>query len=110
MNIKKILGIYAFVFSIALFTVVGTASAATTCTFTTVGTTMNLDADCTTDETVTIPDGFTLDGNNHTITAVNPAVGPFKGGVVENAGGTANVTNLNVTTDGLTGSAGGDDR
>ncbi len=75
-----------------------TVLATTTCTFITLGTTMTLSADCTTDATITIPDGFTLDGANHTITAVNPLSGHFVGAVVANEGGTANVTNLIITT------------
>lgn len=39
-----------------------TVLAVTDCTFTTVGTTITLDADCTTDATILIPNGFTLDG------------------------------------------------
>ena len=85
--------------------------AATTCTFTTVGSTMTLDADCTTDATITIPDGFTLNGNGHTITALDPSGGHFLGAVVKNAGGTANVTNLTVTASGLQNVCdGGDNR
>ncbi|MBI4129963.1 hypothetical protein HY468_01455 [Candidatus Roizmanbacteria bacterium] len=111
MNRKKILGISACVFSIALFAVVGTANAATTCTFTTVGTTMNLDADCTTDATILVPDGFTLDGKGHTITAVDPAGDHFRGAVVANDGTTAHVKNLTVDTDSLANVCdGGDDR
>jgi len=59
------------------------AQAGTTCTFTTVGTTMNLDADCTTDATIVVPDGVTLDGRGYAITALDPAAGHFLGGVVE---------------------------
>jgi hypothetical protein len=36
---------------------------------------MRLDANCTTDETLFIPDGFTLDGRGHTITAVDRPAG-----------------------------------
>ena len=74
---------------------------ATTCTFTTVGSTMTLDADCTTDVTVTIPAGMTLDGAGHRITAVDPSGGHFVGAVVENAGSSAHVRNLRVTTSAL---------
>lgn len=79
----------------------GTTSAATTCTFTVVGTTMFLDSSCTTDATILIPGGYTLDGNGYTITAVDPAGGHFKGAVVMNGGTTAHVTNLTVTASGL---------
>lgn len=77
------------------------AHATTTCTFTTAGTTMTLDANCTTDATITIPDGFTLDGAGHTITANDPPLGHFLGAVVMNAGTTAHVKNLIVTASGL---------
>lgn len=73
----------------------------TNCTFTTAGTTMKLDADCTTDATIFIPDGFTLDGRKHTITAVDPVGGHFVGAVVQNAGAVANVKNLGVTASNL---------
>ena len=78
-----------------------TVLATTTCTFTTSGTTMTLNGDCTTDETILIPDGYTLDGNGHTITAVDPSGGHFLGAVVKNAGSTAHVKNLTVTALGL---------
>lgn len=76
-------------------------SAATTCTFTISGTTMSLDGDCTTDATILIPNGFTLDGNGHTITAIDPPAGHFLGAIVKNGGTTAHVTNLVVTASGL---------
>lgn len=75
-----------------------TARAATTCVFTFSGTTMTLTADCTTDQTIDIPDGFTLDGANHTVTAVDPVGGHFLGAVVKNAGDEAHVKRLTVTT------------
>lgn len=75
--------------------------ASTTCTFTTVGTTMTLDADCTTDTTIPIPDGYTLDGNGFTITAVDPSGDHFRGAVVTNAGGIAHVEHLTVNASGL---------
>lgn len=87
------------VFSLAPETRV--ARAATTCTFNTSGSTMTLDADCTTDSTVFIPDGFTLDGAGHMITAVDPTGGHFVGAVVQNGGATAHVKNLTVTASGL---------
>jgi hypothetical protein len=71
------------------------------CVFTSSGTTMALQGDCVTDHTILVPDGFTLDGNGYTITAVDPAGGHFLGAVVKNAGSTAHVLNLTVTTSGL---------
>ncbi len=78
-----------------------TISAATTCTFTTVKKTMTLNANCTTDSSIVVPNGFTLDGAGHTIMAVDPSLGHFTGGVIQNGGAVANVTNLVVTVSGL---------
>ena len=78
-----------------------TARADSGCSFTVVGTTMQLAGDCTTDSTIWIPDGFTLDGADYTITAVDPAGGHFIGAVIANAGGTAHVKNVTVTASGL---------
>jgi parallel beta-helix repeat protein len=90
---------------------VSQVGAATTCAFTTSGTTMTLDGDCMTDSTIGIPDGFTLDGNGYTITAVDPAGDHFRGAVVANDGATAYVANLTVTVSGLANVCdGGDDR
>jgi hypothetical protein len=86
-------------------------SAATTCIFNTVGTTMTLTGDCTTDSTIFVPDGYTLNGAGYTITAVDPAGGHFLGAVVQNVGSVAHVTNLGVTVLGLANVCdGGDDR
>jgi hypothetical protein len=88
-----------------------TASAATTCTFTVSGTTWSLNGSCTTDESIVIPNGFTLQGNGHTITAVDPAGGHFTGGVIENGGASANVANVKLTTSALSNVCdAGDDR
>jgi hypothetical protein len=102
MNSKNLarLAIVAVMMAVMAFQT-GVASAATTCTFTVVGTTMTLDADCTTDSTILIPDGYTLDGNGYTITAVDPSGDHFRGAVVANGGATAHVTNLTVTASGL---------
>ena len=81
------------------------------CTFTVADVTMTLDGDCTTDETILIPDGFTLDGNGNTITAVDPASGNFLGAIVKNEGTTAHIKNLRLTTDDLNNVCqGGDNR
>ena len=75
------------------------------------GNTITLVADVVTDETITIPDGYTLDGDGYTITAVDPAGGHFVGAVVMNDGATAHVTHLTVTADGLSNACdGGADR
>ena len=87
--------------AVGLMSLMGTAADAA-CSFTTVGTTMFLDGDCTTDTTIVIPDGVTLNGDGFAITAVDPGGGHFVGGVVENGGSTAHVTNLMINTDNLT--------
>ena len=71
------------------------------CSFSTRDTIMELRADCTTDAAILIPDGFTLDGAGHTMTAVDPHHGHFLGAVVANAGTHANVRNLRITTSNL---------
>jgi len=71
------------------------------CHFTTSGNTMSLDGDCQTSTTILIPNDMTLDGNNHTITAIDPAGGHFLGAVIKNEGATASVIDLNVTASGL---------
>jgi hypothetical protein len=76
------------------------ASAATTCVFQTNSTTktMTLTRDCTTDAAILVPAGFTLNGANHLIQAVDPSGGYFVGPVVTNAAvdSTINVKNLTV--------------
>lgn len=98
-----ILGLAAFGPAVApaFGSAVAPANDATTCTFTTSGTTMQLNSDCTTDATILVPNGFTLNGANHTITAVDPTGDHFRGAVVRNGGATANVTRLGVTMSGL---------
>lgn len=73
------------------------------CSFTTnaKSKTMTLNGDCTTSQSILVPNGYTLDGAGHTITAVDPPGDHFRGGVVRNGGAVANVTNLKVTASGL---------
>ena len=70
---------------------------ASSCTFERSKRVMRLVADCTTDQTIWVPDEMTLNGDGHTITAVDPAGGHFIGAIVENAGATANVRDLRLT-------------
>jgi len=89
------------------------ALAASDCTFTEDPDTltMALDADCMTDETIGIPDGWTLDGQGHAITAVDPTGSHFTGAVVANEGVEAYVTQLTVRAEGLSNACdGGADR
>ncbi len=71
------------------------------CSFSESGDTITLLANCTTDQTILVPDGKTLDGNGHSITAVDPTGGHFVGAVVQNAGSAASVKNLTVTASNL---------
>jgi len=71
------------------------------CSFSESGNIITLLADCTTDQTILVPTGKTLDGNGHSITAVDPSGGHFLGAVVQNAGTSANVNNLTVTASSL---------
>ena len=91
MNKKLIIVAIVAVVSILLF---GKGSSEAACSFTTVGTTMSLDADCTTDATILVPDGFTLDGEGNAITAVDPVAGHFVGGVVRHGGQELNVDQM----------------
>ncbi len=80
------------------FLTVGIAEAKTSCVFKidNLKHTMTLTNDCTTDTAIQVPAGFTLNGNSHLITAVEPPIGWFSGPVITNAAliSTINVTNL----------------
>ncbi|HET8970808.1 MAG TPA: fibronectin type III domain-containing protein [Candidatus Nanopelagicales bacterium] len=74
----------------------------------TVTKTFTLLADCETDTTLWVRDGWTVDGAGHTITAITP--GPtFTGAVLQNTGSSMAVKNLTVTTDGFAGGSSGGD-
>jgi hypothetical protein len=60
-----------------------------------------LTADCTTDSTLFVPDGYGFDGAGHTVTAVDPPGGAFSGAVIRNRGGSARVRAVTVTASGL---------
>ena len=109
--IVLVLGFFSFITMAAIPELV---EATTDCTFTTSGTTMFLDADCTTDETIFVPDEFTLNGRGNAITAVDPSSSRFMGGVVEAGGVVAHVTHLvihgNLTDQPCNSSSGPDER
>lgn len=88
-------------FAFAFGTLSGTAVAASDCLFEDTGDTLVLQGDCTTDETIYVPDGYTLDGRHHSITAVDPAAGHFTGPVITNDGTSAYVTAVVVQAQGL---------
>ena len=71
---------------------------------------VRLTADCITDHTLYIPNGWTVDGAGHTITAVDPGAGGFLGAVVRNAGGRAHARNLHIIGTVSGGCHGGDQR
>jgi hypothetical protein len=77
------------------------AEAATDCTFSKSGRTLKLRADCTTDESIVVPQGFTLDGRGHTITAVDPPGAHFVGAVIRNGGRVAHVRRVRISASGL---------
>jgi nitrous oxidase accessory protein NosD len=87
----------ALVTTVVLSSGVSTAAAATDCAFAVVGNTWRLAANCQTDQTLTIPDGVTLDGRGRTVTAVDPPGAHFLGAVVRNAGATAYIVDLTVS-------------
>ena len=64
------------------------------------GTTMLLTNECTTDSTIFIDEGISFDGGGHTITAVDPFLMHFTGGVLRNTPGASNVYVTNVTITG----------
>jgi hypothetical protein len=69
----------------------------TSCPGTLSGTTFTLTANCDTTVSLTVPDGHTLDGAGHTITAHDPGSGvPFSGGVLTNAGTSMNIEDLTI--------------
>lgn len=61
------------------------------------GSVIKLLGDCTTQVSFVIPDGMTLDGDTHSITAVDPPGGFFQGPIVVARGGTASIINTRVT-------------
>jgi hypothetical protein len=62
---------------------------------------MTLQADCATDTSIIVPNGYTLNGAGHTITGVDPAGDHFRGGVVQNGGANASVVNTRITVSAL---------
>ena len=65
--------------------------------------TITLQSNCNTAVTLAIPQGFTLEGNGYTVTAINPASGSFLGAIIKAGGTSAIVNNVTIATAGLTG-------
>jgi hypothetical protein len=64
---------------------------------TTSGITVSLTQDCSTTAPLTpVPNGFTFNGNNHTISFSDPPGGHFSGAVLTNAGASMNVENVTI--------------
>jgi len=98
----KLCSLIAIVSTVAACSLYAAAAhASTDCQFSIHHDSLVLQGDCRTDATITIPDGFTLQGRNFTITAVDPPGGHFLGAVVRNAGARANVQGLRITTNNL---------
>src|SRR4051812_46883187 len=91
---------FLILFAVVCLMAVASIAANAQCSFTTntKSKTMTLNADCTTDHSIAVPNNYTLDGAGHTIKAVDPAGDHFRGGVVQNGGAAANITNLKITT------------
>ncbi|NMO15288.1 right-handed parallel beta-helix repeat-containing protein [Pyxidicoccus fallax] len=71
------------------------------CTVTMANATVTLGADCETESTVFIPDGYTFDGAGRVLTAEDPQGGRFRGAVLRNRGTTAHVRGVTVAARGL---------
>jgi hypothetical protein len=88
----------AWPLALLLLSVTGRANAADGCLFReSADHTWTLEADCSVDASIVVPDGVTLDGAQHTIVAVDPPDGPFRGGVVVSGGASASVINTVIT-------------
>lgn len=80
------------------------ARAQSSCDFIDSGNVLRLTADCVTDSTIDVPDGYTLDGAGFEIAAVDtPGGRPFRGAVVAARAGTASIINTTITTVSLSG-------
>ena len=60
--------------------------------------TLTMLSDCSTPVTVTVPDGWTLDGAGHSLIGTETATTSFQGAILENAGTSMDIRNLSVHT------------
>ncbi|MBV8846940.1 MAG: hypothetical protein JO307_29375 [Bryobacterales bacterium] len=74
------------------------ANAATTCMYLSVGTSMVLQNDCTTDAPIVVPNGITHNGVGHKISAIDPPGDHFRGAIIQNSGASASVINTVIET------------
>jgi len=69
----------------------------TACSTSTSDQTITLLADCTETSTWSVPDGYTLDGDGHTLTAADPSASTaFVGAAVQSTGASMTVKNLHI--------------
>jgi hypothetical protein len=86
----------------------GDPSVDTACPGALVGSTFTLTGDCDTTVQLTVPDGVTVNGAGHIITAHDPGPGvPFSGGVLTNAGTSMNIEDLTIEGTGFATICGG---
>ncbi len=96
---RAVKGTRLFFASVLLVFAGATAAEATNnCVFVKSTKSWNLTASCSTDETLVIPTGITLNGGGFKITAIDPPAGNFVGAIIQNAGKTLNVNNLFLRT------------
>ncbi|MCO5178211.1 MAG: right-handed parallel beta-helix repeat-containing protein [Thermomicrobiales bacterium] len=111
MRIIRFAAVLAILSTLVVVAGAAPAAAADDCVIVRTPRSYQLQGDCTTDSTIFVPNGATLDGRGYTITAVNPDGGKFRGAVVQNEGSSMNITRLVVRADvGQTGCAAGNDR
>jgi hypothetical protein len=86
MQTRRFLGMGAIgAVAVGLLLPMEAAHAEGACAFNTSGSTISMSTDCTLSATETIPDGFSFDGNGHTITADTGGV--WTGAIFKNAAG-----------------------
>ncbi len=86
-------------FRLVVVLILASTAVAQICKFSTSGTTTTLQNDCFTSTSISVPNGFTLNGNHHLITVVDPGNGQFfSGPVITNAGAVGSVKNLTIDT------------
>jgi hypothetical protein len=84
-----------------VLTLTATAAVNAQCIFTIAKKTMTLNGDCVTTASIIVPNGFTLNGAGHTITAMVPSGDYFKRGVIQNGGATTDVTDVTIPSSAL---------
>ena len=83
--------------TVALAPPAGAADITVACDGDTTGTTFTLTADCATTEPLTVPDGFTIDGDGFTISATDAGGDQWDGAIVTNEGVSMNIQNVTIS-------------